>query len=312
MQKQVKKLEIQFKTNDKPHERIQDLIFLQLLINGFSLGITYGIIAVGFALIVSTTGVFHIAHSAAFLTGGYLFFILVRLVEAPLFMSIIIALVGAGMFGLLIDKTIYLPIILRRGGGIFTVFIASMGVAMIVDAVFLLLFRGISSVARTQTLSFFSLGPANVRELDVLFGILGSIVYLCLYFWLYRAKTGLAIRGLADNPTLALGFIDAARTRSVVFIIGSVLAGLGGIITAYDSGITPNQGWDALFVGIVVLVVGGMQNIVLGTLVAGMLLGVVKVFSGYFFPGWFHFFVFLTLVISIIVRPEGLVSVAKD
>ncbi len=287
------------------------MFLIQLLINGLSLGITYGIIAVGFGLIVTTTRIFHIAHSATFLTGGYFFFILIRLVEAPLFMSVIIALIGGAFFGSAVDKAIYIPIT-RRGGGMFTVFIASMGVSLIIEAIYLLLFRGVPSVARDGTLALLQIGPANIRRFDLFCGIVGFLVYFCLYLWLYKTNIGLSIRGLADNATLASIFIDSAKIRKVVFALGSALASLGGVITAYDSGITPIQGFDALFVGIVALIVGGMGNVVLGTLAGGMILGVLKVFSGYFFPKWFYLFVFSALVLSIIFRPEGLVSRGKD
>lgn len=287
------------------------MIILQLILNGLSLGITYGIIAVGLGLIITTTGVFHIAHSAIFLTGGYCFFIFVRLLELPLFISVGIALAGAAIIGLAVDQSIYLPIF-RRGGGMFTVFIASMGISLIFEAFFLILWRGVPSCARVQTLTFFSLGPINIRWLDVIFVIIGSIVYFCLYLWLHKTKMGLGIRGLADNASLASVFISATKTRNVVFAVGSVLGGIGGVLTTYDTGITPVQGFDALFVGIVALIVGGMGNVVLGTFVGGMILGVVKVFSGYLFPQWFYFFVFSTMVVSVIIRPEGLVGRLKN
>ena len=286
------------------------IVFLQLFTNGLSLGILYGIIALGFGLIVTTTGVFHIAHSATFLMGGSIFFILFRSLSIPLAVSIAITLVGAALLGLTIDKTIYLPIT-RRGGGMFTVFIASLGVSLIFEALVLLLFHGIPIVARIDNLTSFSLGSINIRWLDVIISVIGFIVYLCIYLWLFRTKMGLAIRGLADNPTLSSFFVDAAQFRSVVFMVGSAWAGLGGIIAAYDSGITPTQGFDALFISIVALIVGGMRNVVLGTLIGGMTLGLVKVCSGYFVPQWFYFFVFLTLVLSIIIWPEGLVGRMK-
>jgi len=212
--------------------------------------------------------------------------------------------------GLLVDKTIYVPIS-RRSGGMFTAFIASMGVALVFEAIYLIWFYGVPSVARIQTLTSFTLGSMKLRWIDITFGIIGSFVYLCLYIWLFRTNNGLTIRGLADNATLGSIYFDAAQIRKRVFFVGSGLAGLGGIITAYDSGVTPVQGMDALFVSIVALIVGGMGNVVLGTLVGGMVLGVVKVFSSYFFPKWFHFFVFSTLVLSVIIRPEGLVGRPK-
>lgn len=286
------------------------MVVLLLLVNGLSLGAVYGIIAIGFGLIVTTTRVFHIAHSATYLMGGYIFFILIRFLDAPLPVAVAGALVASALFGLVVDRVTYRPIV-RRGGGMFTVFIASMGVSLIVEAFYVLLFRGVPSVARTETLAVLQLGPASIRSIDLLSAATGLLVYASLFFWLYKTNAGLAIRGLADNATLASIFVDTSRVRNTVFAVGSALAGLGGVIAAYDSGITPAQGFDALFVGIVALIVGGMGNVVLGTLVGGMVFGMLKVVSGYFFPKWFYFFVFSVLMVSIILRPEGLVSQSK-
>ncbi len=287
------------------------MFFLQLLINGLSLGITYGIFAVGFGLIITTTGIFHIAHGAIFLTGGYLFFISIKFFGASLLGGIVISIFGAIALGLAVDRLVYRTVS-RYGGGMFTIMIVSMGIALLFEAIYMLSFRGLPSVARVEILTFFSLGPATIRWLDVIIGIVGSLIYFCLYIWIYRTNMGLAIRGLTGNAILASIFIDTNRIRYALFAVGSALAGFGGAITAYDSGITPVQGFDALFIGIVALVVGGMGNLVLGTLVGGIILGIVKVLSAYFFPRWFYVIVFSVLVFSIIIRPEGLVSRVKD
>src|SRR5919198_2774935 len=97
----------------------------QVLIGGLSLSGYYALLAVGFALIFATLRIFHIAHAAVFVTAGYVLYFLHRVNQLDLFASAMAAIACAGILGLLVDLAVYQPI-LKRGGGLFSVFIASL------------------------------------------------------------------------------------------------------------------------------------------------------------------------------------------
>ena len=106
---------------------------LQVFSTGLGLAGYYALVAVGFALIFATLRIFHIAHGTVFIVGGYVFFALHRLLGLNIFLSAAVGIGCAGLAGLAIDKIVYAPVI-RRGGGMFSVFIASLGAALIAEA----------------------------------------------------------------------------------------------------------------------------------------------------------------------------------
>jgi branched-chain amino acid transport system permease protein len=279
---------------------------LQVLAIGFGLAGYYALVAVGFALIFATLRIFHIAHGTVFLTAGYVFFFLHRISGLDLVTAGVVSIAVAAFTGLAIDKAIYLPV-MRRGGGLFSVFIASLGVALIFEAVFLVFTKGIVTVARTTALEVVTLGPVVFRILDIFILCIVIVVYGLLYLWLYRTRTGLEVRGLTDNRALAAAVgVNVDRTRNVIFLLASALAGVAGVLTAYDTGLAPDTGTRTLFVAVVAVILGGVQNILLGSIVGSVTLGMLTAYAGYFFPEWVTFSVFAMMILLILIRPKGL------
>ncbi|MDP2620000.1 MAG: branched-chain amino acid ABC transporter permease [Hyphomicrobiales bacterium] len=279
---------------------------LQVLAIGFGIAGYYALVAVGFALIFATLRIFHIAHGTVFLTAGYAFFFLHRVNDLDLVTSGILSVIVAALTGLGIDKAVYLPV-MRRGGGMFSVFIASLGVALVFEAVFLVFTKGIVTVARTSALDIVTTGPIAFRILDfVIVGIV-IVVYGLLFLWLHRTQTGLEVRGLTDNgPLAAVVGMNVAQTRNVIFLVASALAGIAGVLTAYDSGLTPDTGIRTLFIAVVAVILGGVQNILLGSIVGSISLGILTAYAGFLFPEWVTFSVFAMMIILILIRPRGL------
>jgi branched-chain amino acid transport system permease protein len=281
---------------------------LQVFTTGLGLAGYYALVAVGFALIFATLRIFHVAHGTVFIIAGYTFFGLHRLLGIDVFVSAAAGVSSAALAGLAIDKIVYAPV-LRRGGGMFGVFIASLGAALIVEAGFLAWTKGVVSVARTDMLDIFMVGDVAFRALD--FGIFALVAatFAALYLWLHRTETGLEVRGLTDNADLAAVVgVDVRRTRNSIFLLASALAGLAGVLTAYDTGLVPSSGFKTLFIGVVAVILGGVRNILLGTIAGAACLGLLTAFAGFFFPEWITFTIFLIMIVLIIVRPQGILG----
>jgi branched-subunit amino acid ABC-type transport system permease component len=279
---------------------------LQVLAIGLGLSANYALVAVGFALIFATLRIFHIAHGTVFITAGYLFFLLHHVEGFGLMLSAISSVVAAALVGLGIDKLVYLPV-MKRGGGLFSVFIASLGVALIFEAGYLLATKGVVSVARTEMLDTLTAGPVTIRSIDLVVLALVAGVYGLLYLWLHRTKVGLEVRGLTDNSALAAVVgVNVDRTRNHIFLVASGAAGIAGVLTAYDMGINPDTGMRTFFVAMVAVILGGVRNLLLGTIVGSLALGMLTAFAGFFFPEWVTFSVFIIMILLILARPQGL------
>ena len=124
-----------------------------------------------------------------------------------------------------------------------------------------------------------------------------------------RTRTGMAIRALSNNEGLArVVGVNTMRTRHSVFLVASALAGVAGVFTAFDSGITPTAGTQVLFIIFVAVLVGGSVNIFLGALVGSLLMGVVTAVAGFINPQWVSVCVFGILILLLIFRPRGLLA----
>jgi branched-chain amino acid transport system permease protein len=278
----------------------------QVLISGLSLSGYYALLAVGFALIFATLRIFHIAHAAIFVSAGYLLYFLHRVNQVDLVVSAVVAIAGAGVLGLLVDRIVYQPV-LKRGGGLFSVFIASLGVSLIFESIYVVVTKAILAVARTESLDTLLVGPVAIRYLDLTLIGMVLAVYGILYYWLMRTRTGLEIRALTVNPALAnVVGVEIGRTRTIVFLVASLLAGLAGVFTAYDRGVLPDTGISLLFVTMVAVILGGTRNVLLGSLVGSLVLGMVTAYAGYLSPQWVTISVFGILILLLIARPKGL------
>jgi branched-chain amino acid transport system permease protein len=279
---------------------------LQVLISGLSLSAYYALLALGFAMIYSTLKIFHIAHAAVFGAAAYAFYVFYRVHGFNLWGSMLAAVAIAAVLGLLVDICIY-RVLTARGGGTFSIFIASLGVALLFEAMALLFTRGTPLVAHTGSLLPITLGPVSFRPLDVIVVSGVTVLYGVLFYAVMHSRTGLEIRALADNSTMAgVVGIDTERTRTSIFLIASVLAGLAGILTVYDNGIVPTTGLNLLFVTIVAVIFGGTRYLFMGTLGGSIVMGLVTAFAGFFFPQWVTIIVFMLLIFLLIVRPQGL------
>ena len=279
---------------------------LQVLAIGLGIAGYYALVAVGFALIFATLRIFHVAHGTVFIAGGYVFFFLYRVHGLELILSGVLAVVSAAIFGLIIDKAVYIPV-MRRGGGLFSVFIASLGVSLIVEAVFLVFTKGVITVARTSSLQIFSWGRVSIRALDLLILAFVVVIYTLLYLWFHRTKTGLTVRGLTDNAALAgVVGVNVDQTRNIIFLVASGLAGVAGVLTSYDTGIAPDTGSRTLFIAVVAVILGGIQNLLLGTIVGSLSLGILTAYAGFVFPEWVTFSIFAMMIFLILLRPRGL------
>jgi len=231
-----------------------------------------------------------------------------RVTGLDLLPSALAAIAVGAVLGWAIDRAVYQPIG-RRGGGLFSMFIASLGIALLFEAAVLIPTRGNLSVAHTGSLPIYTLGSVAIRRLDVVVVALVIVLYTLLHLWLTRTRSGLAVLGLSDNPDLAVVVgVNVSRARVAVFATASALAGTAGVFTAYDTGLVPTTGLDFLFITLVAVILGGTRNVLIGAALGSVVLGLATGFAGFFAPAWVTVVVFALLILLLIGRPAGLLA----
>jgi len=205
--------------------------WLPFIVAGIANGSIYGLAAVGLVLTYKTSGIFNFAHGSQAALGAYLMFEFRERMGMswPLagFLSLLLAGVVAGL-------------ILERGANV----LASCSLAARVTAtVGLLVFiqgsliaiYGAASVPVRPFLpqKVFRFGGVNVRGEQIIVVILVLVAVAGLYFFFTRAKLGLAVQAVVDDPALlGLAGTSPVAVRRFAWLVGSCFAALSGMLLA--------------------------------------------------------------------------------
>ncbi|ODV06229.1 MAG: ABC transporter permease [Rubrivivax sp. SCN 70-15] len=281
------------------------MLLLQLLVNGLQTGALYALTAAGFSLVFGTTRVFHLAHGATFAIAAYAFYAL-SAAHAHWTLALLAAAAAAMGFGVLLDRAVYAPI-RRHEGSFFTLFIASLGSAIVVQNLIGIAF-GRSVVVVNTPLS---------RSSEVLPGVfvspLAGVAVLCallcfalLHRFLERTHRGLALRALAENAELVRAYgLEPARLSTLALALGSLLVVPAAALTVATTGANPAMGNHVMLISLAATIVGGVGSL-RGAACAGLLLGMAENLSLWVLePQWSEAVTFVVLFLFILARPTG-------
>jgi branched-chain amino acid transport system permease protein len=136
----------------------------------------------------------------------------------------------------------------------------------------------------------------------------GLIVAAAMWFFQEKTRWGAIIRAGLSNREMVGGLgINITVVFTVVFAIGGLLAGIGGVAAAPILGLFPGMEFEVLILALVILVVGGLGSIT-GTLAASMIIGVVDTFGKVMFPQLSLMIIFGLMALVLIVKPTGLLG----
>ena len=282
-------------------------LFLQLAATGLVVGSLYALCALGWGLFYGTTLHFHVAHGAVFTLAAYYAYAGQKLLGLPLAVAVTGAIAAAALSGMLIDFAIYQPLE-RRGAIRTTLFIASLGLLILIENLLAIIFTpdplrmDVGSLADAV-----QIGPVFLTRLHLvsvataIFGFLGLVAFLKYSLW------GRAIRAVSSSPEMARTVgIDLRRVHLLTYAVGSAISAPAGILVAMDVGVEPYRGTTFVLLASVAVIMGGIGSIpgaLLGALFLALLenLGVWKIPSE-----WQSSISFGVFLIFIVVRPRGL------
>ena len=312
--------------------------FARLVVEGLGKGAVYFIIAVGLTLVFGLMGVLNFAHGAMAMLGAYLGGLLIVLslpsgagamtTIAVFFViaAVVFALLAA--FGSLIEATLVRRIYDRTP---MYQILLTFGVALILEETTRIFatMRGIQPEPQWSTpmatlpdvlAARYNILGANIRGLYLFEIVLGVLAVFAVWVFLNRTMYGLYIRAGSEDPEMieALG-VDVRRAFTVVFGLGTALAGVGGVLLMWDPVWGPSVllNIDVLLYAFVVVIIGGLGSFK-GTVVAAAIVGITDSFTTWLFQtgivdfsGLSEIAIFLLLVIVLIVRPKGLYGVEE-
>jgi branched-chain amino acid transport system permease protein len=275
-------------------------IFLQLLVNGLIAGGIYALFAVGLTMIYGILNFINFAHGELIMLGAFFVYVFTtQPFHLPLLLGIPLALVLIVLVGLGMDRA-FKP--LRRSGKL-TLLIASIGLAFFLRNLAHTIW---GAQLRTYDLPLqrgMWLGGIVITPNQIAIILTAVIVMGLLYLLLKKTRIGKAMRASSDNLDLAdVSGIDIDRVISVVWVIGAILAGIGGILLALDTNLHPEMGAINLIKGFAAAILGGVGNIP-GAIVGGFFVGFVENLGIWFInPGYKDAIAFGIIIIVLLTR----------
>jgi branched-chain amino acid transport system permease protein len=278
----------------------------QQLINGLMLGASYSLIAIGYTLIFGVLKLLYFAHGEVFMVGAFAGLYLVIYGGANIYVAMLGAMIICALLGVIAVYVSVRPVSKDRP---LAPLISTIGLTIILQNLAVYIFGG-QQVAFPETVKqeLYTFGPITISSVQIF--ILAVAITLMVLLWLFieRTKMGRAIRATAENhETAALLGVDVNRVVLVTFMIGSGIAGVAGVLDGIkNSGISPFMGLSVAVKGLIVMLLGGLGN-VLGAMVAGLLLGMIEILSAaYIGTSERDFFSFMILILILLYKPTGL------
>jgi branched-chain amino acid transport system permease protein len=293
---------------------------LQQLINGVTLGLIYGLIAVGYTMVYGIIGMINFAHGDVFMIGAFLSVIVLTLlgmlgisyVPLALFITLIAAALIAALYGWAIERIAYRPL---RGSFRLAPLISAIGMSIALQN-----FAQVAQGARDKNIPDIITGGFKLMEQDgfvvqlswmqIVIAIV-TVALLAIFTWLVtKTPLGRAMRACEqDLKMTALLGIDVNRTISLTFVIGAALAAVAGMLfLMYYGSINFYIGFNAGVKAFTAAVLGGIGSLP-GAVIGGLAIGLIEAFwSGYATVEYKDVAAFSVLIVVLIFMPTGLLG----
>ena len=280
------------------------LFFGEISLAGLAMGGLYALIALGFVIIYKATRVINFAIGEIMMFAAYLFLAFAGGMELSPWLALPMAVIGGSILGGVIEKTMIRPML---GESPISVVMVTIGIASILVGLVEFIWT-----ADPQLLpNFLPREPVFIGELylapKIAYGFLIGSALLIIYLLYFRfSRGGVALRATASDQAAAYSMgINVRRVFNMAWVFGSLAASLAGVLVAATGGLSPQFGIIGLSV-LVVVIVGGLDSI-LGALVAGVFIGWLETVAGAYMGGEYRMpATFLVLAIILVIRPYGL------
>ena len=280
--------------------------FLQLLINGLSVGFLYGLSAMGFVMIFKSSSVLNFAHGELLALGAFFFLAAVTWAQLPIAVAFLVTLVGCFILGFFIERFFLRPLI---GEHLIYVIMLTVGLASMFKGIMLLVWGGNLQTYPEFLPNFLNIqwDVINIPPVYTAALIIGMMFLILFGIFFKYSSQGIFMRSVADNQKAALSLgVHVQRVFALSWAIAALVAGMSGIILGVINGINVH---DLSAIGLKVfpvVILGGLDSIG-GAIIGGLIIGMLETFTGgYLSPSLRDVVPYIILVFILMVKPYGL------
>lgn len=280
-------------------------LIAQSIVTGVMIGGVFALISVGLSLIWGVMRIINFAHGEFLMVAMYIAYFLVARGGWDPYATLLVTTPALFLLGALIFRGTIRPIL---GHPSMNQIMLTVGLSLILQNLALVFFKADVLTTRTEyTRMILSAGPVIIRVPQLIAFIGSALTALLLYWYLQRTDTGRAIRAAAQNKQAAtLMGVDVQRIYLLAFGLGSATLGVAASLMISFYYTSPTVGLFFGLIAYVVVVLGGLGNF-LGTLVAGLIIGLTESVGAAILPGSLsRVLTFALFILVLFFRPQGL------
>jgi branched-chain amino acid transport system permease protein len=278
-------------------------LLLSQLFNGVNLGLLYVLMATGLTIIMGTMGVVNFSHGILFTFGAYFAYSIAA--KFGFWAALAVAPLLVGVIGMIVERALVQRV---YGKDPLYSLLLTFGLAMALEEV-------VRIGWGTTGLPFSPPDFLNsFVDLKIMFyplyrlAVFGVILLLILALWFFLERTtmGKIVRaGIQDSLMVGILGVNTKALFTLVFGLGTFLAGLAGVLSAPMSGIMPTMGDNVVMPSFIVIILGGVGSFY-GSVVGGLLLGIIVAMCIQFVPAVAELSMYLVMALVLLLRPRGL------
>ena len=285
--------------------------FIQLLVNGLSIGFLYGLAAMGFVMIFKSSSVLNFAHGELMALGAFVFLVLIGWAGLPVYLAFPLTLVFCFILGFVVERLFLRPLI---GEPLIYVIMLTVGLASMFKGAMLLIWGG-----NLYTFPDFlpeglaiRWGSVNIPPVYAVSIVIGLIFLMLFGLFFKYSSQGIYMRSVADNQPAALSLgVHVRKVFALSWAIAALVAGMSGIVLGIINGINVH---DLSSIGLKVfpvVILGGLDSIG-GAVIGGIIIGLLETFTGgYLSTSLRDVIPYIVLVFNLMVKPYGLFGLVE-
>jgi branched-chain amino acid transport system permease protein len=273
--------------------------------SGFLLGGILALTALGLSIVLGVMRLVNLAHGVFLIAGAYAGLFLLQATGIDPIVALLPIGLMIGILAMPVQRFMLEPL---SRYGLEAPMMTTFGLAIVVENLFVVYFSADTrSIGRDYATVPLQIGLVSVPLVFVIGFIISVGVVLAVHYLVSRTSFGRDLRASAADPVAAAAVgVDVRRVHSLTFALGAACAAMGGTLIGIIFSFTPASGAGYLLTDFAIVVLGGMGNI-LGTLVSGILLGVLQSLAGVTLGDGYRDLVGLVLFLAVLaVRPQGL------
>jgi branched-chain amino acid transport system permease protein len=272
----------------------------QLTVDGVFRGCSFGLLGVGFAMILGVTGRFHFAYGFTYTLAVYLAFTFTFRVDWPFWPSAIVAVLLTACLGAGIERVVYRPLANNAGAtALLAVFVAALGLGIAGENIIRLFWGSESQAYFGPTQKVYEFWDAVYTNFDVWQGLSGVVIVVVLTLMLRFTSLGRRIKATRSNPDLARTIgINADNTYVICFFIGTLCAGVSAVWYGLNLTVSPEIGAAPVIYSFVVAFLAGTASSPVRVFLTGIVVALIEQYSSIWLSvQWTQSAVFVVLVL---------------